>query len=623
MKKIVFKKKKQIKVHKHHRVIKHMFLLAAAVSLLVGGALPASGAESTASSKGREDAGRAPKKVVTEIRHKHIGNAEQQGGCYRIPIAHRHQGNEQAGGPCYQTEVKHIHAGSESVAGGCYTKPEYHRHQGDEQTGGACYEAVHHVHSADCYQSQTCLVNHRLTGQVLETWMDTCFDHQETTFGRAAGIASHGNCGLGEEERFYRYCLACGQIMPTTHAYQELVCQIDEGAVTGYRLSCNKDDTTIERYTTECGFEESEREGYALSCTKTVDGYEPDCGFRENEPCGRIILTNETAGQSGQAVIGVRIEDLTGGRLKMQTPAFEWRNEKGQILGNGEKITVNENGAYSVLVKLENKDVDEDSLMSSILVDNIRAAVIPTPAATAATTPAPASSPAAAQTPGATSAPGSDSGQEDSDGQEENKQSPTPQKTMAPLGANGGEGTDEGGHGREISKEAGRGKVKTEEESALLAEAVPTKAPLVKISRQVKARSNEAKEESAYTVAETKKDAGFLNLPAVKVITVTGSVLLLIMGSMLLWFYLRNSVRVFNDNGQNKMIFLGRCKVKREEANYEITITEAMEENTITNRYCIRPGIFLIGKKKGEELVIHKGTKTVSVYLNKEMIAIL
>ncbi len=114
-----------------------------------------------------------------------------------------------------------------------------------------------------------------------------------------------------------------------------------------------------------------------------------------------------------------------------------------------------------------------------------------------------------------------------------------------------------------------------------------------------------------------------MNLPAVKVITVTGSVFLLIMGSLLLWLYLRNSVRVFNDNGQNRMIFLGRCRVKREEANYEITITEAMEEKTITNRYCIRPGIFLVGKKDGEELVIHKGTKTVSVYLNKEMIAVI
>lgn len=615
MRKIVFKKKKQIRVHKSHRVIKHMLLLAAAVSLLVGGALPANGAESAAASKGREDAGWAPKEVVTEIRHKHAGKPEQQGGCYSIPVVHQHQGNEQTGGACYQTEIRHIHEGSESVAGGCYTKPEYHRHQGDEQTGGACYEAVYHVHSADCYQSQTCLVNHRLTGPVLETWTDTCFDHQETSFGRAAGIASHGSCGLGEEERFYRYCLACGQIMPTTHAYQELVCQIDEGAITGYRLNCNKDDTTIERYTTECGFEESEREGYALSCTKTVDGYEHGCGFRENEPCGRIILTNETAGQSKQAVIGVRMEDLTGGRLKMQTPAFEWRNERGQILGNGEKITVNENGAYSVLVKLENKDVDEDSLMSSILVDNIGAAVIPTPTATAATTPVASSSPAAAQTPGATSAPGSDSGQEDSDGQEENKQSPTPQKTMAPLNTNSGEGTDGGTYGGEIPEEAGKGKVKTKEE--------PAKAPLVKTSRQVKARSNEAKEEGTYTVAEKKKDTGFLNLPAVKVITVTGSVFLLIMGSLLLWFYLRNSVRVFNDNGQNRMIFLGRCRVKREEANYEITITEAMEEKTITNRYCIRPGIFLVGKKDGEELVIHKGTKTVSVYLNKEMIAVI
>ena len=41
------------------------------------------------------------------------------------------------------------------------------------------------------------------------------------------------------------------------------------------------------------------------------------------------------------------------------------------MLGNGEKIEVNENGRYSVLVRLENKDVDESGLHSSIFINNI------------------------------------------------------------------------------------------------------------------------------------------------------------------------------------------------------------------------------------------------------------
>lgn len=622
--------------------IKAVFLLAAAVSLFAGSALMAmaNGKESIAylsrQNNMGETAGQAPREVITEIHHKHAGNTGEMGGCYSIPVAHQHQGNEQTGGPCYRTEVKHVHEGNENVQGGCYTKPEYHQHQGDEQQGGACYEAVCHEHSPECYQTKTCLVNHTLTGPVLETWTDTCFNHQETLFGRAAGIDSHGDCGAEDEERFFRYCLSCGMVVPTTHSYQELVCQMDEGTVTGYQLSCNKDETTVERYGAECGLQESEREGYALSCLKTVDGYGLGCGFGENELLGRIILTNETAGQSEKAVLKACLEDFTGGKLKMKEPAFEWRDEKGQLLGNGEKVAVSENGTYSVHLKLENKDVDEAGLKSSILVDNILAQ----PSATA--TPSATSTPGATASPGATAAPeaaetsdpagtseattvpdSEDAGQGDSGQEEETRQSPTPQKTMAPQSREDLDGTDGGAYGSGSAGETAKGKAKAWERPGTSPEVVPTKAPLVKVSGQVKARENEAQEENTYEAAEKKKSAGLFALPGVRVITVTGSALLLIAGSLLLLFYLRNSVRVFNDNGEGKMIYLGRCRVKREEENYEITITEEMEEKTITNRYCIRPGIFLVGKKEGQELAVHQGTKAVSVYLSREIIVVI
>ena len=46
-------------------------------------------------------------------------------------------------------------------------------------------------------------------------------------------------------------------------------------------------------------------------------------------------------------------------------------------------------------------------------------------------------------------------------------------------------------------------------------------------------------------------------------------------------------------------------------------------EKAYTNRYCIKPGLFLLGKKEEEELIVHKEAKKAAVRLDKEMIVML
>lgn len=614
MKKRVFKKKKKIKGYRARKLMKRALSLAAAVWLLAGMTLTAQG-EETKETDTQKTGSQALKVVITEIYHKHMGNDGEMGGCYNVPVLHQHQGNEQTGGPCYQTMVYHTHVGNESEGSGCYTQPVYHQHKGDEQQGGECYEEITHVHTNDCYQQEDCIMYHTLKGEVLSTWNAVCYSHQETLFGQAKGIASHSSCGKGEEEKTYSYCLSCGSVGPTIHSYQKLVCQIEEGTTVEYRLSCGKDDKTIDGYEAGCGFKETEREAYALSCEKSVEGYTTDCGLKEHQLCGRLIMTNETMQQAEQTVISARIEDLTGGRLKSDTASYEWKDAGGKLLGTGDRITVNENGTYSVFVRLENKDVDEAGLRSSILVDNIYKAQVsatPTPASQTTPEPTPEVTPEPAENAQTSSSSLEDSGMDT----EEGDTTAVPQTEIVSE-------NDDNTKDNDRMALSMKGIRKTSEEAEAPLEPSPIKSPVKKESGTVLLPENKAQEEAAYKIGQEKEHNGILNGETVKIITVAGSSLLLMAGLILLLFYLRHSVKVFNDDGEGKMICLGRCVIKMEEEGYVVTITEAMAERACTNRYCIKPGLFLLGKKEEQELVVYRGEKGVTVYLSREMIVVI
>ena len=102
-------------------------------------------------------------------------------------------------------------------------------------------------------------------------------------------------------------------------------------------------------------------------------------------------------------------------------------------------------------------------------------------------------------------------------------------------------------------------------------------------------------------------------------ISVTAGGLMLLGGCSLLFFWKKKSIKLLNDNGEGRWYCIGHCPVAETEQGYTVNITEAMLERSSTNRFCMRPGLFLLGKAEGQELIVCKEQKRISVLLNKEM----
>lgn len=609
MKKRILKQKKKIIVYKKRKGAGKALLAAAAICLFLGAAGVAYGEE--------KESGQAPKVVITDIYHRHIGNTNVKEGCYSVPISHVHQGDTKTGGDCYQTPVYHSHTGSADLGGGCYSIVIDHVHQGNETQGGACYvPAETHTHTNACYIAGDCMVYYT-AGEIIETMQDNCFQHKETVFVKSRGTEVHDSCGMGTVEAERIYCQSCGFISPTVHAYQNKVCGLKEGEVTAYRRNCNK---IVERYETGCGKAEKEIESYALSCSKSIEGYEIGCGLQESVPCGRLIVTNETADSEETATLSVKIEDLTDGKLKVSSDPYLWQDENGNQVGSGQRIQVDKNGLYYVTVKLENKDVDEKGLCSKILVDNLyKAQPAADPSPTASPTASPSDAPMDQPTPqpDTPETPSSkvddakeDEGTENEGTENEKKVQEEKKKTEEPSD-----------RGEEIKHGAGKS-FPDKKEIEPSPSPTPVK-PIWKETKEVTLPEKDAPGEMQYQVSQKKNEKGFFSPEAVKVITITAGMAVLLLGAFLLALYLRHSVKVYNDDGQGRMIYLGRCMVREEEETFAVTITEGMVEKACTNRYCIKPGLFCLGRKEGEELIVHKESKSVAVYLSREMIVML
>lgn len=620
MKKRVFKRKKKITAYGKRKGAKRALILAAAVSLLTA-AIPAYGRELEALSDQQ-----APKTVITDIHHRHVGNTSAPGGCYNIPMKHEHIGNERTGGECYQTPIYHRHQGNENENGGCYVTEVAHDHIGDEVNGGPCYgPAQTHTHTGDCFLDGAC-VRSFTPEEIIGTDWKKCFQHQETTFVTVRGKEIHDSCPKGTISNEWTYCQLCGPNSPSIHDYQEKVCGMEEGQVIRYGIVCPK---TVERYEPGCGKEDGDIDSYDISCKKDVDGYKPGCGLEEDELCGRLIVTNETEGKQEQVTLSVRLEDLTGGKLKPAANPYIWKDESGNQIGAGERIQVDQNGTYFVTLELENKDVDEKGLSSRILIDNIYKAqpadlASPTGAPMPSDTPAPAASPAPtdAPKPDAKGDKGEDAA-DDGSGEEENendigKPDESNHKTKREEpDALAGEGDDDSKPGGSIKKFTGHAPENTPSPSPVIAK------PMLKETKEVVLPEKKAAGEGQYKVGQKAKERGLFTSVAARVISITAGMAVLLLGISLLLWYLRNSVRVYNDDGKGRMLYLGRCTVDREEEAYSITITDAMIEKAYTNRYCLKPGLFLVGRKEGEDLVIHKEAKRTAVRLDKEMIVML
>lgn len=567
----------------------------------------------------------APKQVITNIYHQHMGNAINGGGCYGEEIRHTHLGDEENGGECYQAVVCHVHEGNSSAQDGCYQTPIYHTHLGDEVNGGACYKEKYHSHEDACMKKEQCEMRYT-KGEVLETFTSTCLGHGETTYERASGTTTHLSCGLGEEEVRFEYCKSCGMHRNGFHNYYVPDCGLEDGEAVGYELDCGMTEDDITGYETSCGKEENSVERYVCSCTKTVDGYNRNCGLDENVPVGRLIVTNETAGKEKEANVSVRIEDLTGGKLILEENAFIWYDKGGNRIGQGESITVDKNGDYVVKAQLKNEDVKKDGLQSEIRVDNILADEEEKTGSAGTPVPEPTSQP-------------DDKKKTDNEKEPQASTEPaeliepveTPLPTMTilptitPLGENKALPTKKP---RNQTKEA---ELYDQEETAKSSsskkeeEGVTVPSPILQKNTEKKelpklAASPETVEIQSKTA--TGKDSGFFSDPAVRMISITLGGALFLTGAALLFWYFRRHIRVFNDDGEGKLRYIGSCLVRIEEEGYAITITDKMFEEAYTNRFVLRPGILLSCRREGEVLLVYGKKERIGMELTKEMVVV-
>ncbi|MDE7249346.1 MAG: hypothetical protein K2N82_05545 [Lachnospiraceae bacterium] len=592
------------------------------------------------------------KTVITEIYHKHIGNSEEKGGCYQQEIPHIHQGNEAEGGNCYQTEIKHVHQGDESSGTGCYSQTVYHTHQGDGQSVEGCYAAVYHTHEEVCYTDKICTIRYT-KGKVIGSEIKECDAHGQSVHERAEGIGSHVNCDIGDEDVHLEYCRECGIMSYSYHDYQELICGKDTETAEDYVVICGKDETTVEGYETGCGFKQGSVEKFALSCEKKAEGYIRNCGLDEKTPVGQMIVTNETEGESEKVTISVRIEDLSGGKLLLDEPPFVWYDETGKKIGNGKQIEVEKNGKYTAEVRLQNPDVDESSLRSVIAIDNVSRKESVSPSPEAAKSPLPAASatpeavksplPAASVTPEAANSPlpvasatpGVEKEKEEASTGESQPTEKTPdegeealpKETPSPTPVmTADEGTDDGGDGNHRALEGTDKEIRdleNEESDEGFTEETVGRKPVIR--KEVIKKEAKENMTSLSEPVEVKKTGFWQRVfadPKVRIFSIAAGMLLLLSGLLVLLLYFLRSVRIYNDDGQGRFVKLGRCPIRLEEEGYAVTISEQIAEKAYTNRYCIKPGLFRLGKEQ-QEILVYKDTKRVSAKLEKEMIFVI
>lgn len=622
MRKRISKLKSALFKRKTRKKIIGMLLLTALSAASAGAIMPVHGEELPL------------RTVVTEIYHKHIGNSSEKGGCYQQEIPHTHQGNEQEGGSCYQNQIEHVHQGDEASGTGCYSQIIYHIHAGDGQSEEGCYKAVYHTHEESCYENKICTIRYT-KGEVIGTEVKECIAHGQSLHEKAEGVGNHVNCGIGEEDVYLEYCKECGIMTYSYHDYQELVCGKSTEEAEEYVLSCGKDETTVEGYETGCGLEQGSVERYELSCSQETEGYDRSCGLDEETPLGKLIVTNETEGDSETVTLSVRIEDLSGGKLLPDEPSFIWRDESGKQIGSGGQIEVDENGNYTVEARLQNQDVDEDSLKSGITIDNVLLKENASPSPEEQESP----SPAASQTPGSgdpsptagssaaedSSSTETPSSEEDSEPtQEPSGEEILPQQTpQIVLPADNGEAGSVGG---------GEHRVLEDKKKDGLGGQSPSADPQSEKQKQNQEIEKETeKKEIEKNMTSSSETVEVKNLsfwqrvfadPKVKIFSIAAGMLILLSGLLFLLLYLLKSVRVYNDDGQGRFVRLGRVRVGQEEEGYTAAISEQMAEKAYTNRYCIKPGLFRLGKNQ-QEILVYKDTKRVSVEINREMIFII
>ena len=652
MKKIIVKRNRKHKVYPWKKRISKAASTAACVALLMGmcqapalaaepvietGALPVTEEKSQVVLEELER-GAGEGNVSVDIYHKHSGNEGEEGGCYKEAVYHEHTGSETEGGMCYETPVYHVHEGDAAAGGGCFNEVVYHAHEGNETEGGGCYSEVYHTHTSSCKKEKECTISFTVVVSAYETYYDTCSHHGEGVFCRSKVKAKHSSCGSGTVDTTTTYCLYCG-VNPIRHTYKATTCGISTDVAMGYELSCGKSDTTPEYYETDCGKDETTVESYALSCEKTeqfIEGYRVNCGFSEDMPVARLNITNETAGSEQKVVLQVELADFSEGKLDFSGSSFRWYDENGNLISQGEKAEVTGNGNYYVEFVPDSAMENLTHAKGSISVGNV---YIPTPAPTPKKTEKPKEDdPKEKDDTDHKDDAGEVSPTEEDDGDDSETEevivSPTPSvtPTIRPT-----EKPKEKSDKKEKVSEEKKGKTHLSEAANSSPSPVPSKTPEqtpAKTPERIMQTGEDLDKGEAgnQVLGEERKEASgkwfrkiaeWVRQPAGAVITITAGTLLLSGLLYFLLFILRKSVVLYNDDGNGRMMRLGRCMVANEGEDFSITISQSMEEKSCTNRYCIKPGLFRVGRSKEQMLFVCKGKKRISVYLSKEMIVVI
>lgn len=543
--------------------------------------------------------------TITYVYHKHIGSGQTEEGCFRKPVFHIHEGEEGTGGKCFETPVYHVHQGDTGNGGSCYQKEVFHIHEGEESAGGGCYEPVYHSHSGSCYGSATC--NYSVSkGNSFETYDEYCFHHGNTGHSKAYATEHHNDCGAGNVPTTVSYCRKCKLYGDSgSHTYSVLSCS-KGNEIEGYRLGCGKTQDSVDGYELDCPKTEDTIDSYTLSCQKTgdtIDSYDRDCGKDETTPYGKITLTNETSGTGETVLISAAFENLDGGEFELAEDPYTWYDGKGNMIGTGEQLQVSENGTYAAKVLVTNEDVNPGSLKAKITVGNIIKPVKP-------------------DNDHEKEEDKKDTGENDGNqGEQESPEEPVPTRTPEMTIVSEMTGEEAVNQDVQVRKLPAKPVLNAQKEEKA---EIPDRTPAFqKKTRVVKAEEKKSEKEEILTIHTVPEKNSIFESAAVKILTVTvGS--LFALGGVLAGFYLiRWSVRVYNDDGLGKWVYLGRCIVKTEEDGFFIRITDRMTEKASTNRYCIRPGLFLDFQSEEDELLVCREEKRISVYLSKEMIVVL
>lgn len=528
----------------------------------------------------------------TYIYHQHVGNDKEKGGCYQTPLYHVHAGDETGGG-CYGTPIYHVHLGDETSGGSCYGTAVYHEHTGSEDEEGGCYVQKPHKHESSCFRTVS-----------------------SEEYGCYEVRTEDTNDGDYEGHDYKYYYMSCGRVIHGTNAsHNHEVINCNKEYDSGYTLGCGKTEESIENYLMDCGKTEGETiDAYDLSCGKTtedIEGYGISCGKDEKAPVGKITVTEEKGNKKEKTTIKVSFEDLSGGQLRLIEEPFTWYGPDGQRIGTGESISVSKNGNYSVILGIENEDVNKDSLKAGI---KIRSIVKPSKDN---------GSDHEKDDGGKNDDNNNDNdngGGDNSNGDKEGdvlKATPSPliSPTPSPLGAAARE--------KIATTPVRKENAETGNKSGIT---VRTPAPSLKWQEKKESIKLPGKQSRSVEIPEIKikeQKKTFAIPAAVKIITVTAGALLAALGSFFLLYYLRMSVKLYNDDGKGGMLYLGRCAVKLTEDGYTITISDEMEEKAVTNRYYIRPGLFRFLRGEDEELIVCRLKKKISVYLSKEMTIVI